>query len=423
MTNEHHQTRARFTVGLTLAGVLAGGIWLAPGVLAVEEAPVADWQAVELQPLAEGHTTVVTDVDDDGVSVGSSGGKPVRWDEDGVVTALTLPEGCASGLATSIDGNGVAAGYVDCGSTELKGATWTAANAVTTLQDPLYIADRTDGGIAVGQRDPESGTNDTAFAFANGTRLDLPDFGAASSSANAVTEYGFVVGDVEGVSSLPSSVAVGWFGNKSFPLVRQNVATHAVDVTESAYALVQISEEGGKRAVVVEPKKGALIELSSAGKDDVVVDINEAGIVVGTRTTTGESPKQVGGYYTVTGSFLELQALATAEETAQFGFEAPAALNDGAWVVGNHDGGSWLLRPADEPTTTTTAAPTTSTVAPTSSTVPETTSTTEAPTTSTTEPEAPTTTVAPDPEDEEETPSTTVPEAPTTTAPEAAPVD
>lgn len=403
MTNEHQQTRARFTVGLTLASVLAGGFWLAPGVLAEEDTSTPGWEAVQLQPLSEGQHTVVTDLDDDGVSVGASGGTPVRWDADGTPTALTLPAGCATGLATTIDGSGVAAGYVDCGATELRGVTWSAANEVSVLQDPLYIHDRTDGGIAVGQRDPDSSSNDTAFAYANGTRLDLPDFGADSSSANAITEYGFVVGDVKGIDTLPDSVAVGWFGNTAFPLVRQNLSTSVVDVTESAYMLVQIHEEGGERAVIVEPKKGQLIELSSDGKDDVVVDLNEAGITVGTRTTDGETPEQVGGFYTASGSFLELRSLVTEEEQEQFGFEAPAALNDGAWVVGNHDGVSWLLRPADpEETTTTTEAPTT--------TAPEETTTTEAPevTTTTEAPEVTTTTVAE--EEDEETPSTTVPE-------------
>jgi hypothetical protein len=385
MRNHQEHTRARIAVGLTLASVVAGGVWLAPTVLAEPgPAPAPDWDAIQLQPLDEGQHTLVTGINDDGLSVGSSGDTPVVWDADGVPSALELPEGCDEGLATTIDGSGAVAGFADCGATDFVGLTWSAEGDVTVLEDPLVIHDRTDSGIAVGQRDPDSSTNDVAFAYANGQRLDLWDAGASSSSANAITEYGFVVGDVEGIPTLPDSVAVGWYGNGVFPLVFADVESHAVDVTESAHTLVQIVDEDGARAAIVEPKHASLIELSDEGDDDVVTDINEAGIVVGTRTVTvDEVTVDEGGFYTPAGGYVAFSEITSVEDQEAFGFEAPAALNDGAWVVGNHDGTSWLLRPPaeeEEPTTSSTVEPTSST------TEPEVTSTTEAPeVTSTTE--------------------------------------
>jgi hypothetical protein len=405
MRNEHEHTRARIAVGLTLASVVAGGVWLAPNVLA--DTPDPAWEAVQLQPLSEGQRTVVTDLDNDGVSVGASDDTPVVWSAEGVPTALELPEGCAEGVATSIDESGVVAGFADCGATDYVGLTWSAEGDATTLQDPMVILDRSDSGIAVGQRDPDSSTNDVAFAYVNGKRLDLWDAGAESSSANATTEYGFVVGDVEGVASLPDSVAVGWFGNRAFPLVYGDVDSSAVDVTEGAYTLVQIVDEDGARGAIVEPEHGSVIDLNDAGDDDVVTDINEAGIVVGTQTVVdGDSSEDTGGFYTAAGDFVPFADVTSAEDQEAYGFEAPEALNDGAWVVGNHGDQSWLIRPAaeEEPTTSTTVAPeeTTTTVAPEE-------------TTTTVAPEETTTTVA-----QEETP-TTVPEVTTTVPAEIVP--
>ena len=155
------------------------------------------------------------------------------------------------------------------------------------------------------------------------------------------------------------------------------------------------------RRAIVEPEHASLIDLSDEGDADVVTDINEAGIVVGTRTVVdGEVSEDTGGFYTAGGDFVPFTAITSAEDQEAFGFDAPKAINDGAWVVGNHGESSWLLRPPaeEEPTTTsTTAAPeeTTTTVAPeeTTTTVPEVTTTTVPEVTTTTVPEVTTTTV------------------------------
>lgn len=375
-------TRARKTIGLGIAGLLAGGLFLAPNVVGAEPAP-ADWDTVVLAPLAEGQDTVVTDINNDGRSVGSSGDTPVRWDADGVPTALALPEGCETGQATTVNEDGESAGWAVCsGSSFHRGVAWAADGTVTGLETPLEIADRSDNDLVVGQRNAASLSNDQAFGFYGGVRYDLPTYGADSSVANSVTEYGFVVGTLEGVPTLADSVAVGWYGNAAFPLVLGDQATEGVDVTEGAYSLVQIREAGNDRGVIVEPTLGAVLPLNADGANDVVVDINEAGITVGARQLTAESLDTEGLFYLVSGQVQRLDDLPSDEDAAAYVFDAPAALNDGAWVVGNHDGVSWLLKPAAEaPTTTTTAAPTTTT--------------TEAPTTTTTEAPTTTTTTAP----------------------------
>lgn len=170
-------TRTR--VGLAVTGLLLGGGLLGVPRVLTPSAGAADapWTTVKLAPLAEGQKTVVEDISNAGIAVGSSGGKPVRWSATGTPTALNLAEGCTTGVATSVTAAGVAAGTMDCGTgdADVTGAIWAANGTVQKLEAPLGIKDISSIGITVGQRNPASTTADRAFVFIPGRpRLDLP---------------------------------------------------------------------------------------------------------------------------------------------------------------------------------------------------------------------------------------------------------
>lgn len=376
-----HRTRVS---AIAAAGLLAGGFALSPIGHPAQAAP-GDWTTTKLESLAAGQDTVVNDVNNQGFSVGSSGGKAVAWNGAGKVLALATPTGCDTSEATTINEEGEAAGWMVCpGSSFRQGIQWSSNGTPKALPRPLSIEDRSDNNVYVGQRNPDSLTNDQAFGFYEGIpRVDLETTGAASSIANAVTEYGFAVGtlhQVPGPEGTPEDIAVGWYAGTSFPLVRQNLVTEGVDVTESAYSLVQVRSSGDDRGLLVAPT-GAVYNLDAAGANDEVVDVNEGGIVIGSRQLEADEDDTVGVFYYGEKS-VRIDAVASDADVETYGFTNPTAINDGAWVVGSDDGVSWLLKPPAA-TTTTTTVPTSST----SSTVPgSSTTTTTAPgsTTSTT---------------------------------------
>jgi hypothetical protein len=360
-TNKKKRTR----VAAAAAGIALGGsLLVAPSIFGGAAANAAEnpnpWQSVRLQPLAEGDATHVNQLNNAGFSVGKSGTKPVIWSPAGKATALPLPEGCTTGEATSIARTGlVAAGVADCGdgAADTTGIVWTQDGA-TKLEAPLGVRDVSGTGFTVGQR---SATNDNAFVFVKGSpRLDLPDGGASSSEANAITEYGFIVGTTHGVPTLPASVATGWYGNQVFPLLQVNVASEGIDATESAYSLVQITGTANDHPVVVTPQ-GGIVNLNSDGAKDVGVDLTENGFVLGYRQASADSEATVGVVYLNNGAAVRLDQLASSADTTTYGFDKPAAMNDGLSMVGNHGNVSWLLKPPAPKTTTTTAAPTTTT--------------------------------------------------------------
>jgi hypothetical protein len=340
-------SRARSTLAATAA--LLGGLLLAPlpAAEAADPPPPTPWTTTELLPLAPGQVTQVAAMNNAGVSVGASGGVPVKWSATGTPTALTLPEGCPTGFATAIDEPGVIAGFVSCPSKPLQGIEWLPNNQVVLLESPMFVADIDDNGITVGERNPEgTAAEQQAFAFLPGhQRIDLPDVGT-ESGAVALTSFGYVVGNMAKVAGNngPDTTAVGWYRNTSFPLIKTDTTTEAEDVNESGVALVTVWTPGNTHIALVNPG-GKITNLDSSGLADQGVDINNAGIVLGVRQVL-DGNGQAGQLYAF-GISVRLDKLVNAADKDLWGFSDPTALNDSAWVVGTNPTThrSWLLKP------------------------------------------------------------------------------
>jgi hypothetical protein len=349
-----------------LRGVLAI-VALVLGVVAVlpSSADAATtWQVVRLQPLHEAETTHVADINASGTSVGTSGASAVKWSPEGTPTALEMPEGCTSASATAVADTGLIAGTAVCDS-HLVGIIWEGDGSAVPMEQDLLSDDINDVGVVVGQRNPGT-ANQRAFAFLHEfPRVDLNSLDQ-KAAARAVNNAGLVVGDVENVPGLPSSVAVGWYGSYVFPLGPGGVTSTALAVTKDNVVLVQLADLDGThpRGLLIGPK-GQTVALSSNGNSDLVTDLAVNGVVVGTRTTgTGQSAVAGGGFYFGT-SFTPFSSLVSSEVVSTFKLAHPTAVNAAATAVGNDAGGSWALRVVTDsvggpPTTASTVPSTTS---------------------------------------------------------------
>ena len=351
-----------------IVAVLAAGASLSV-VPRAEAAASLPWDVVPLQQLPGTSGSVVSDINNHGTSVGSSGtfdpSLPVRWDPDGTVHALPLPEGCSAGRATAIADNGAMAGSVRCdvgddGDQEGVGAYWPPGGAsVVRLEPGMLVNDVASTGVVVGELQVEgpSSTDQRAFAFRSGTpRIDLSDGGSTYSYAVGMTEWGFVVGAVNALpgapAGTPSSIAVGWYGSQVFPLLRTTKNTWARAVNERGQVVVMtFGTTPGERGYVVSPG-GAVTELDHTGLSDFPTGINDNGVVVGQKqlkpwTTPSAIPFNSAGVVYVFGVAIRIDSFVTDAGRAQFTFVHPEDINNSAWIVGNENfqTGSWLVRP------------------------------------------------------------------------------
>lgn len=327
-----------------MTGLLFAGLV----VPVASDAAVSSWETVVLEPLSPGESTRVGAVNNAGISVGSSGTTPVRWDVAGSPTALSVPAGCTRGDGRRISEGGVVLGAVTCGG-HARSVHWLANGTAVDHPAGFFGLDYDDAsGILVGSMTPGDGTAHAAAYQPGSPIIDLADGDAGDSFARAMQADGYVVGTL---LTAPSSgnpgyqVAAGWYGPWAFPLVRTDIRSAAVDVNEAGFALVQVSEPGYNRGVLVAPG-GRLIAIENGGVADDVVDLNNNGAVVGYRSTGSTA---VGLIY-VGGGSARLDELASPADATALGFHSPVSINDNAWVVGNlrSDQGvytAWLLRP------------------------------------------------------------------------------
>lgn len=337
--------------------VLTSGLVLSPRV----EAQGAPWTAIELKPLGAGWTTNVEDVNNAGISVGSSTSPPVipfpgaigtripvRWDANGNPTGLAVPPGCGGGEAIAIDEPGVILGEAYCGDASYA-VEWIGAS-VLKLEPNVIPTDIDDNGISVGARVLPTGSTPDWQAYAlwpPHPRLDLPYApGTTRTIVHALTSWGYLVGTTSRDDHLPR--ATGWYGDQSFPLVSTDIANEGVDVNERGVALVQYLNPMGFSGVLVDPGGGQR-PIDHSGVNDFMIDLNRYDVVLGRRQltqNTGLGPTYAAAFYAFGGS-IRLDALVSPQAVATFGFDQASALNDKAWVVGTSATKklSWLLKP------------------------------------------------------------------------------
>jgi hypothetical protein len=344
-----------------LAAVLlvVSGIGMAPEARADLANP---WPVIALQPVGPGWESHASDVNNAGTTVGWSTapspapspnppGTPfaVKWSPSGTPTLLPLPDGCFWSKANAIDEPGVIAGIASClgGS---KSIEWLP-NGALLMSDRALPNDIDDNGISVGFRN--STDNVTYHAYAEWPPyglIPLPDAGYRNSAANALTNFGYIVGTGyadPADTSKPGFTALGWYGNSVFPLTSLDWSTQGIDVNSSGYALVEVDNPNAASGVLVAPG-GQTSPVGHVAQHDLMIDLNNAFVVLGRGSVqnSGVGDPWAGALY-LGGVGIRIDELVSASSRTTWGrFGDPAALNDNAWVVGNtQDGRAWLLTP------------------------------------------------------------------------------
>jgi hypothetical protein len=344
--------RSAFAVALVMGATGIGGA--ATARAAVDDA----WTVTELQPLTAGALTLVHDINDDGISVGSSGTSAVEWDENGTPTALPNPVGCTNGQAQHISDDGDVVGMADCGNGTTKGTYWHNG-VVSTPAPTMWLYGVNDAGAAVGVDLPQGAgpgkPDHPGLVLPGHPAQDLIDGGADGGNAAAITNTYLAVGTVTynqptADNNLQTTHAVGWYGPYVFPLISSPHNTRAVTANDAGYSLVTIDDPAQPYSVIVAPHTGQVIPLSSSHEDGGS-DLNDDGIVVGTKTHYYGGFLNVGftGELYVYGTAVDLDSLVSDDDFGRFlDYQSPRALNNDLWIVGNtslEDNQAWLMRP------------------------------------------------------------------------------
>ncbi|HRE03448.1 MAG TPA: Ig-like domain-containing protein, partial [Ilumatobacteraceae bacterium] len=178
------------------AGVAVGAVWFDNVSRAASWA--ADGSVTMLPSLANAphQSASVSSINNSGVMVGTSGDRPVRWDE-GVVTALANPTPNAYGVATAIADSGMIVG---------ESATANGHRAVIWRNDQPTVLGTLGGawsratgvnerGQVIGVSRDRSG-RESAFVYDGETMTAISDgLGAETAEPHAINEAGTVVGE------------------------------------------------------------------------------------------------------------------------------------------------------------------------------------------------------------------------------------
>lgn len=165
------------------------GLTLSAGV-AVAEPVQAAVTMVELQPLSPQADVWPNAVNDHGVSVGSSNGRPTRWDTDGNVTDLgTL--GGDEGVAIAINKSGVIVGSSQTASQRHRATAWLPGGEIIDLgAETWWAVAINDRGTIIGEYSAGGG-----FLWTEGRLIPLRVPGADHlTSAADVADDDTVVG-------------------------------------------------------------------------------------------------------------------------------------------------------------------------------------------------------------------------------------
>lgn len=237
-------------------------------------------------------------INDAGLVVGSSYNaqnkrQAVVWDLQGSPTFLT-DLGGGSSVALAINQGGQIAGQSwNLGITP-QAVAWSGG-AITTLA----VQPSRPSGKAVGINDQGVVAGNTSASFGGAsqavvwqglgvTRLD--NAGGTSSVATGLNEAGLVTGYVEGISGTFNPQAVVWQGGAA-TLLPNLASSYAYSIAQAVnrdgvvVGAANTGSSGYIRAVVW--RNGELSTLTAIGDADMAQDINDFGVVVGTKDFSG----------------------------------------------------------------------------------------------------------------------------------------
>jgi probable HAF family extracellular repeat protein len=231
------------TIGLALAATLVAATGTATTGPAGADRPTEHRRPVmvELLPLPSDPWALPIAMNDDGVVVGGSGGRPVRWDPDGRPTPLpTLGHHIAQ--VSDINDAGTVVGLAYTPTAVPHAVLWRADGTVVDLGArhghlTSYAAAVNDRGAVVGHIG-----DDAVLWQPNGTVQTLPDPESAWwTTAEGLTDNGTIIG----TTTLPGGVrhSIVWRG-----------VDHRPTVLPTDTELVAVAGRGWTAGHAVEPR-------------------------------------------------------------------------------------------------------------------------------------------------------------------------
>ena len=253
-------------------------------------------QQYQYQDLGSGAAAYA--INDAGLVVGSrynaqNKQQAVVWDSQGSPTFLSDLWG-GSSMAAAINESGQAAGQAWNLGTTPQAVAWSRG-AITTLA----TQNTRPSGNAVGINGQGIVAGNTASFFGGGSQavvwqgLDvtpLSNAGGNSSVATGLNDAGLVTGYVEGISGTFNPQAVVWQGSTAtlLPNLTSSYAYSIANAVNQAGVVVGAANTGISgyiRAVVW--RNGEVFALPAIGDADMARDINDLGVVVGSKDYNG----------------------------------------------------------------------------------------------------------------------------------------
>ena len=257
-------------------------------------------RVVEIPALAKDGSVFVSDINDDGVAVGSAqmdDGKfhAFRWTERGGTTDLSTQPGFGSVSYTSaVASDGAISGQSDHGDGVFHGYRWTPSTGrVEICPGSCSVWDLNGRGQVVGLLPGEDTSTWQAFVWSAAAGITtIGTLGGARSSASGISEQGLVVGNAQLADSAEGDVGHAFlFDSRAARPAIQDLNSRAratgwvlrgaSDVNDT-YVVGYGVHDGQNRAFRLALLTGAVDDLGTIGSGDSVAwAVDEAGDVVG----------------------------------------------------------------------------------------------------------------------------------------------
>lgn len=239
-------------------------------------------------------------INDDGLVVGSrynSQNKQlaVVWDRQGSSNFLSDLWGSGS-TAFAINQNGQIAGQAWNLGLIPQAVAWSSGSITTLATQTSQPSSQAVGingqGLVAGNTTSSFGGTSQAVVWQGLNVTPLNNAGGTSSFATSLNDAGLVTGYVDGISGTYNSQAVIWQGN-TFRLLPNLISDYSFSIARAvnkAGVVVGQANTGSSgyiRAVVW--RNNEVTALPAIGDVDMAQDINDLGVVVGTKDYSGGS--------------------------------------------------------------------------------------------------------------------------------------
>lgn len=286
------EQRLRQRGALATASLVAGAAAMVCGTAVAHAAPQA--------PTATGRTWASA-INNNGVSVGSSSERAVRWETDGRITVLNGLDDAGGAYANGINESGVVVGDSDIENwVNFHAVRWSASGQVTDLEPGTWdLSSSTDvnaAGDAVGWSWADDGG---ALRWSlNGQRTVLPLLpGGDAGGAWGINDDGHMTGWSNADAPGTRGRAVRWAPDGTVTRlgsVPGEESSWGGEINGSGAVVGTVTISDQPQAVRWSPNGAATMLGALPGQVTATpYKINDSGVAVGTSTAAGGTPKAV----------------------------------------------------------------------------------------------------------------------------------